>query len=418
MGALLVYSIKSGIILTIMFATYMLLMSRRKCASFRRLTMLSIYVSALTLPFLIGFISMSTAAPSLSASADVRSQAWEIPAMESPDAYSLFYVILSWILVVGMAFVILQSLSGVFIMFFGRLKGRRETVCGEDVIVIKGDDFSPFSFGGRIYIPEKDFESVPKMVLSHERSHVAHKHYLDLVFGRIVIALQWWNPFVWMMMKELKTVHEYQADMDVLEAGYDRKEYQRLLVEKASGKRIFSFANGLGYSKLKNRIIMMEREDSHMSGYAMALLMLPAAMIAVVLFSVPAMASVLHRIDAVDIFRVSPDGEALTDDDNVDVKERRVIHINGKNNERSVDSKNPAVIVDGKEVDYESMSSFDTHRIKDITVFKNRPEYPNGVIIISLLSEDEVKKRNGSADRLDDVRITGIGTVKKHQTEK
>lgn len=57
MGALLVYSIKSGIILSVMFGAYMLLMSRRKCAALRRMTLLSIFVCALALPFVMTLFS-------------------------------------------------------------------------------------------------------------------------------------------------------------------------------------------------------------------------------------------------------------------------------------------------------------------------------------------------------------------------
>ena len=55
----------------------------------------------------------------------------------------------------------------------------------------------------------------------------------------------WYNPASWLMRRELRNVHEYQADNSVLAGGADTRSYQMLLIEKAAGVRLQSLANSL-----------------------------------------------------------------------------------------------------------------------------------------------------------------------------
>ena len=66
---------------------------------------------------------------------------------------------------------------------------------------------------------------------------------------------------VWLWQKELRDLHEYQADHGVISCGIDVKTYQLLLVEKAVGTRLYSMACGFDHCSLKKRItMMMERK--------------------------------------------------------------------------------------------------------------------------------------------------------------
>lgn len=52
-------------------------------------------------------------------------------------------------------------------------------------------------------------------------------------------------------MRELREVHEYEADNGVINNGIDATEYQLLLVKKSVGTRLYSMACGFNHSKLK-----------------------------------------------------------------------------------------------------------------------------------------------------------------------
>lgn len=50
----------------------------------------------------------------------------------------------------------------------------------------------------------------------------------------MILLLQWLNPAVWLLKRELRDIHEYQADKGVLNQGIDATKYQLLLVKKLS----------------------------------------------------------------------------------------------------------------------------------------------------------------------------------------
>ncbi len=129
-----------------------------------------------------------------------------------------------------------------------------------------------FSWGRTIVLSQEDYMYHRDVVLLHERMHVRCRHTWDLLCMEVVVALHWFNPFVWMLMRELREIHEFEADRGVLSHGIDATQYQLLLVKRAVGARLYSMANGFGQSKLKKRITMMLKKRT--SGLARLKLLL------------------------------------------------------------------------------------------------------------------------------------------------
>ena len=64
--------------------------------------------------------------------------------------------------------------------------------------------------------------------IRHELSHILLLHHIDLLLTMICVII---NPVCWLVMKEIKIVHEYEADDEVI--NYYRiqcRDYQRLLI--------------------------------------------------------------------------------------------------------------------------------------------------------------------------------------------
>lgn len=122
-------------------------------------------------------------------------------------------------------------------------------------------DIASFSWSRNIVIGRNDVDNNP-LILKHEKMHVRCGHSFDLMAYSVVTAVQWFNPIVWYARKDLKMLHEYEAD--ALTAGEDneRASYQLLLLRKAVGENQFEAANGFNQSRLKGRISMMNRERS------------------------------------------------------------------------------------------------------------------------------------------------------------
>ena len=116
---------------------------------------------------------------------------------------------------------------------------------------------APFSWMRTIVLSRIDYEERNPSIIAHERGHILLHHSWDIVFVEVLTALQWFNPVVWLLRRDLRTVHEYEADASVLSSGSDVSQYIQLLMRKAMGTQASILANGINNSTIKKRINMM-----------------------------------------------------------------------------------------------------------------------------------------------------------------
>ena len=163
--------------------------------------------------------------------------------------------------------------------------GERQTLPDGTVLVITDDEQAPFSWVKYIIINRKDHDENLQEILTHERAHIRCRHSIDVLVCDVFCCLQWFNPAMWLLRRELCAVHEYEADKAVLDSGINAKQYQILLIKKAAGGKWYSIANSFNHSKLKYRITMMSRKKSSGWTMAKALYVLPIAAFAAIAFA-------------------------------------------------------------------------------------------------------------------------------------
>ncbi len=164
-------------------------------------------------------------------------------------------------------------------------RGERQTLPDGTVLVITDDEQAPFSWIKYIIINRKDHDENLQEILTHERAHIRCRHSIDVLVCDVFCCLQWFNPAMWLLRRELCAVHEYEADKAVLDSGINAKQYQILLIKKAAGGKWYSIANSFNHSKLKYRITMMSRKKSSGWTMAKALYVLPIAAFAAIAFA-------------------------------------------------------------------------------------------------------------------------------------
>lgn len=163
------------------------------------------------------------------------------------------------VMIAGSIVVALMTLVGILWIARCLLRGKSVKIGNIDATIVSDPAISPFSFGSRIFLSETDYNDRNEMIIAHETSHIAHSHWMDLIVGRVVVILQWWNPLAWLMLHELHGVHEFQTDGDVIAAGYDPREYQYLLLQKTVGSRFQLITDSFNHTTLKSRIRMTNR---------------------------------------------------------------------------------------------------------------------------------------------------------------
>lgn len=154
-----------------------------------------------------------------------------------------------------------------------------------NTIVLTDCATSPFCLFHYIVMSRDDYANNRNYILTHEQEHIRLGHCIDLVILQVATIIQWFNPFVWLIGKNLKAIHEFEVDEAVLNKGIDATQYQQFLVIKAVGNRLQPFANNLNKESLKRRIIMMNQKRSNRWMMLKALFVIPVATLAVSVFA-------------------------------------------------------------------------------------------------------------------------------------
>lgn len=153
-----------------------------------------------------------------------------------------------------------------------------------------------FSWGRTIVLSQEDYEQNAETVLLHERVHLRYCHTADLSWMELLIVLHWFNPAAWLLMRELREVHEFEADRGVLSYGIDATQYQLLLVKKSVGTRLYSMASGFGHSKLKQRINMMLKKRTNGLARLKLLLFVPVVSGTLYAFARPEVKNAVEQV--------------------------------------------------------------------------------------------------------------------------
>lgn len=154
-----------------------------------------------------------------------------------------------------------------------------------NTIVLTDCATSPFCLFHYIVMSRDDYANNRSYILTHEQEHIRLGHSIDLIILQFATIIQWFNPFVWLIGKNLKAIHEFEVDEAVLNKGIDATQYQKFLVIKAVGNRLQPFANNLNKESLKRRIIMMNQKKSNRWMMLKALFVIPVATLAVSVFA-------------------------------------------------------------------------------------------------------------------------------------
>ena len=108
-----------------------------------------------------------------------------------------------------------------------------------------------FSFFRYAFFPD---ENVDPDIMRHEMSHIEHHHSWDILFVELMMILQWFNPFIYQYKKELQSLHEYQADRDVVATGVDKKNYMMLILQQCTAVDFSGMSNNFSLILTKKRI--------------------------------------------------------------------------------------------------------------------------------------------------------------------
>ena len=300
MGALLLYILKSTICLILFYLGFKALLSNDTFFRFNRWVLLVGIATCMLLPA----IKIQTSEPLLIQQpiihlekmiageetvvtylSDNNPEVDMIPVVTPAKMidWGQIIALLYW---AGFIFCLMTTLLS-FRKMFVLIRSGRKLQQGRYTLILVPSCVSPFSWGRYIILSEEDYEKYPDEILTHEMMHLKSHHSIDLLFVECILWLHWFNPAIWLLKRELKDIHEYQADKGVLTQGVDATKYQLLLVKKAVGSSLYTLANSFNHSKIKKRITMMLKGKSNNWARLKLLLLVPVGLIVLNAFARP-----------------------------------------------------------------------------------------------------------------------------------
>ncbi len=300
MGTFVAYNIAVAAVLVAMYIGYKYFMSGEKLIAFNRTFILAATAVCFVLPAAVAMaMDLVPTASSNAGELGVFDAGYATGVATQQVSAPVWPLVVVGIYYMGVAIAVI--LTAVDYMRLHRLISGGEHVDagdGRSVVVLADSPTAPLSWHRYIVMHRADYDADHGMIVTHELAHIRRKHSVDMTLMQLVCIVQWFNPAAWLLRDELKNVHEYQADSDVLSANADARQYQMLLIKKAVGNSFPSLANSLNHSNLKKRITMMQKSNSKPVRKVRSAALLPAMLVAACAVCHPAVASRLDSMSA------------------------------------------------------------------------------------------------------------------------
>ena len=257
--------------IAVLWLVYRLLFRNSNRLHFNRFFLLTSMLLALAMP-LLGLLSgielpqMVTLKQSLFSgtllrevivSSDGQRMLPEVTVTTSTQSHFSVWQVISGLYLIGVAVMTLLFLIKLAKLMVLIIRSPKRKMDGFTA-VFTGREQGSFSFFRYAFFPSED---VDPDIMRHEMSHMEHHHSWDILFAEMMMILQWFNPFIYLYKKELQSIHEYQADRDVVATGVDKKNYMMLILQQCTAVDFSGMSNNFSLILTKKRIKMITKNE-------------------------------------------------------------------------------------------------------------------------------------------------------------
>jgi len=179
---------------------------------------------------------------------------------------------LVWIYLAISVFLLYKFLSGVFYLVY--LERRSSYRKFNDLYIRKVRNIrGSFTFFNWIFLSDdidenrNDYDAI----LKHEKAHAVLGHTYDLLFFELFKVCFWWLPTSWFINKEIRKIHEYQADAYALKA-YDIDRYSSILISASLKSNGLGLASSFHDGLILKRLIAMKQQAKNVSPWKLGAL--------------------------------------------------------------------------------------------------------------------------------------------------
>lgn len=226
---LIIYILRASCCISVLYLFYFIFLRKDTAYQFNRIILLFIVAISWIIPSLT-IIFKSTLGYSgqnlfnfILPSVTITSTAKNINTLFF-SATASFSKIVIGIYVLGTALFIIISFIKIAGIYYIIKKGTEKKRIDGIKIITTEKKISPFSWINYFVLSENDYNNKEEIFFLHEKEHIKRKHSLDILFVELSTAFQWFNPFIWLLGKSMRDIHEFQADNRVLTEGIEKKD--------------------------------------------------------------------------------------------------------------------------------------------------------------------------------------------------
>ena len=281
---MILYLIKSTLLLGVLLALYKMLLENEKMHRFNRLYLIMALVLGFTAPLIsieitsnshIAGLEMETLnkvvneptqrvsetiQKAITASTPIQPSA--VKSMEETSSSRGFPIlpILWGIYGVVLGLLLIRFIAGL-IQIRINIKKSEQDQFSEATLVLMDTPITPQSFLHYIFLNKQEYESgkVGSEILEHEYTHVRQLHSVDVMFIELLKLLFWFNPLLYFYKHAIQLNHEFLADEYVVNNVTDISNYQKKLIEVCEAGTLVPVASHFNYSFTKKRINMLSK---------------------------------------------------------------------------------------------------------------------------------------------------------------
>lgn len=293
---LLPYLVKSGVLLTLLFMLYKLLLEKEKMHRFNRFFLLFSLLFGLIVPLISIDLNYDVSEFGLGQSIPQSVETFSKPmdfvvsgletntaTTEAPFSILPYVVGFYFLVVSALVIRLIKNLYQVSIV----AKSSSVIKLKSGQLVLMKKDVIPHTFLRNIFVTEEKYLKglIAPEVLTHEVAHVKGLHSLDVLFVEILKITFWFNPIFYFYKKAIQLNHEFIADEVITKDSKTIPFYQSLLLDHTQQFQAIPLTSNFNYSLTKKRLIMMTKKTSRAQGLFRKLFFIPVLALSILSFS-------------------------------------------------------------------------------------------------------------------------------------
>jgi hypothetical protein len=253
------FLIKSTITLFLLLAVYYLFLEKEKIHVFNRFYLLFSLVFSMVIPFITIEVIQEIAQPTVNPG-NIQLLQGNTVILEETN----YMAIGLWSLYAVVTFVLAIRFISNIIKISYKMKSNTPIDYKNAKLILVPEKTLPHTFLNTIFINETEYinRQIEAELYTHELTHVAQKHTLDILFIELLKTVFWFNPIFIFYKKAIQLNHEFLADEKVVTCYNNVPFYQSLLLSKANENQTFYLASNLNYLITKKRLLMMTKTTS------------------------------------------------------------------------------------------------------------------------------------------------------------